>query len=320
MKTKNLIILIIILTLSVLSYCYLLPRNNNKDTIAIFTTIHHPALDDVRDGFIKEIKINYPEVKLVDYNAEGNVQQANIIASQIANNKNIMGVLSIGTLAAQSMAKKELIKPIVIAAVSDVKLIQSQGNNVCGMTDTIDANYQMDTIIDILPNIKSISLLYSPHEANSISMVENLKKAALQKNITINLVGAFDAQQISSASLLACKKSDAVLIPLDNQLVAAMPVVIKSTKSLSCPIITSNESPIHQGASMAFGVNYKKSGADAALIMSKIIDTSKTYQEIGFIEPDIINLYINKKVIDQKNITLNENTKSKIIMINSEEN
>lgn len=317
MKAKNLIILIISLILSALVYYYFLPVNNNKNIIAIFTTINHPALDDVRDGFIKQIKINYPEVKFIDYNAEGNAQQANIIASQISNNKNVIGILAIGTLAAQSMAKKELVKPIIIAAVSDVNLIQSKGNNVCGMTDTIDAKYQIDTIIDILPNTKSISLLYSPNEANSISMVENLKKVALQKNIAINLVGAFDTQQISSASLLACKKSDAVLIPLDNQLVASMPVIIKSTKSLSCPIIASNESPIHEGASIAFGVNYKKSGSDAALIMSKIIDISKSPQEIGFIEPDIIDLYVNKKVINQKNIDINESIKSKIIMINN---
>ncbi len=44
-------------------------------------------------------------------------------------------------------------------------------------------------------------------------------------------MGVYEPQQIASAAQSACKKSDAILIPLDNQLVAAMPSVIKATKT-----------------------------------------------------------------------------------------
>src|SRR5262249_41154347 len=150
-----------------------------------------------------------------DYNAEANLQQANLIAEQIAHDNNIIGIFAIGTLASQAVAKAEKSRPIVIAAVSDPLAIANPlPKNVCGFSDALDANYQIATIQKLLPKIKSISLLYSPSEANSAFMVKNLKQAAELAHISAHLVGTHDTQSIMSASLEACIKADAVLIPL----------------------------------------------------------------------------------------------------------
>jgi putative ABC transport system substrate-binding protein len=283
---------------------YLAPAASQQ--IAVVMTMNHPALDSVREAFISRIKADLPDIEVVDFNAQGNMQQANLIAAEIANSKRVMGVLAIGTLAAQTLAKAELNKPIVIAAVSDASVITSknQAANVCGMTDSIDAQYQIKAILELLPELKSISLLYSPHEANSAAMVKKLAPQAEAKGIKVMLVGVQEAQQIMSSSMLACQKSDAVLIPLDNQLVAAMPAVIKATKNSPCPIITSNESPLHQGATIAFGVNYRQSGEEAGTIMIKILVEKRAPREIGFINPAQVELYLNQAVIKEKGIKL----------------
>lgn len=277
-----------------------------QQVVAIVTTLSHPALLEVRKGFIAH---KSSDIEIIDFNAEGSMQSANIIARQIAQNSQIVGVLAIGTLAAQSVAKVEKKRPIIIAAVSDPLAIfpdPKAYQNICGLTDSINAAYQIDAIISMLPDIKRISFLYSPHETNSASVIKNLTIQAALKNLQTELVGVYEPQQIASAAQSACQKSDVILVPLDNQLVAAIPSVIKATKNDPCPVITSNESPIHQGASIAFGVDYEKSGREAGLMMQEILAGTKMPQEIGFINPEKLEIYINNRVIHEKNIKLNK--------------
>ena len=187
----------------------------------------------MREGFIAH---EASDIKFLDFNAEGSMQSANLVAQQIAQNPDIIGILAIGTLAAQSIGKVEKKRPIIIAAVSDPEAIfpDPDQKNICGLSDNINASYQINTILSLLPDTKNIAFLYSPHEANSASAIKNLVREAALKNITTELVGVYEPQQIASAAHTACKKSNVVFIPLDNQLVAAMPAVIKATKDKNC--------------------------------------------------------------------------------------
>lgn len=273
--------------------------------IAVFTTLSHPALDNVREGFIEQLKQIAPDYVIKDYNAQGSIQQANVVAREIAMNEDIKLILAIGTLAAQTMAKVEHDRPVIIAAVSNPEgvLPKDGGKNVCGLSDALDASYQIAIIQELLPSVKTLSLLYSPHEANSSSMVEKLEAVAAQKGLEIRLVGVLESQQVQSASQSACQKSDAVLIPLDNQLVASMPAVIKATKDFPCPIITTNAAPIHQGATIAFGIDYRKMGEDAAALLLQL-QNKKSPHDIGFIQAHDVRLYGNTRVLREKGLKL----------------
>lgn len=312
---KKIIILLIFVIATFFYFMFNKQISDSTKSIAIITTLSHPALDEARAGFIKQInKIAEGEFNFKYFNAEGSMQQANQIARQIAGNKNIVGIFAIGTLAAQSIAKAEKERPIVIAAVSDPHIIvDDKSTNVFGLTDTINPKYQIESILKLLPKTKSISLLYSVNEVNSSSMVKNLEKIALQKKLRVSLVGVLEPQQIFMASIDACKKSDLILIPLDNQLVASMPAVIKATKDLSCPVITSNESPIHQGAALSFGVNYKVSGQRAADIFYGVIKNKKPQQK--FINPQSIDIFINEQIFKHKSISINHEAKLDLIEV-----
>lgn len=289
------------------------PKMSTEPNIAIFTTVSHPALNSVREGFIEHIAENaILKIRLKDYNAEANMQQANMLARQIAESDNLLGIIAIGTLASQTIAKVDQKTPIIIAAVSDPKAITVQAvSNVCGLSDSIDADFQISSLLALLPHINSISLLYSPHEDNSSAMVTKLHASALRHNLRVNLIGVSEPQQIQAASIAACQKSDVVLIPLDNQLVASMPAVIKATKAHPCPIITSNESPIHEGATMAFGVDYKKMGAKVGQIMQDLIN-KKSPHDVGIINPSNIELYVNVRVATEKGLKLDGMAWSKV--------
>lgn len=282
--------------------------DSNKKIIAVLTTLSHPALAQVHEGIISVLKNLPDDFEIIEYNAEGSMQSANLIARQIANNDKIVGIFTIATLAAQTMAKLETTRPIVAVAISDAKAIlrpDRSSQNICGVTDDIDADFQISTILDLLPQIKKIALLYSPSETNSSSVAQKLSVAAKNHDVALEFVGVFEPQQISNASMSACKKADAILIPLDNQLAAAMSVVIKATKHKPCPVIISDEILLHHGASIAFGVDYKKSGVRAGEMMLDIINNKKTAAQIGFINPNELGVYVNMSVVKEKNIVIN---------------
>ncbi len=287
-----------------------------ENSIAIVMTISHPALASVRDHFVKTLAATKLGLTIAHYNAEGNLQQANLIAQKIASDKHVVGVFAIGTLAAQTIAKAEKTRPIVYAAVSDPSVLGKPDNNLCGLSDAISPDYQIDTIVKLVPNIKRIGLVYSPSEANSASMVARLAHVLDAHTLPKMLVGIHEPQQIITAATSACKNNDALLIPLDNQLVASMPAVIKATRELPCLVITSNESPIHQGATIAFGVDYQKSGEDAAHVMTTILAQKTTPKRVGIINPQRLDLFVNDTVLEEKRVTIVEESDVKVIHVN----
>jgi len=315
MKNKFTLGLIIIgITIAIVAYFMLKPRESKK-IIAVITTLSHPALDMARAGFVQEIKAQLGlEYEIKDFNAEGSMQSANLIARQVAHDSNIKGIFTIGSLATQTLAKAEKNRPIVFAAVSDPEAIMPDGSsNVCGLSDAIDAEYQIATILDMLPETKSIALLYSPHETNSASVVKKLQARILNAQIKSELVGVYEPQQIASASLRACQNSDVVLIPLDNQLAASMPAVIKASKHENCIMILTDKALMHHGAALAFGVDYEKSGQEAAVLMTKILLKQQSPATIGTVNPKDIGVYMNKSVIQEKAIKINPDAKTNII-------
>lgn len=316
MKETTLISLFIIFLGIITGIIYFsLKPTQPKNIIAVVTTLSHPALDMARAGFVQEIKAKFgSEYIIKDYNAEASMQSANLIARQIAQDAHVVGIFALGSLAAQTLSKAEKTRPIVIAAVSDPEAILSaQNTNICGLTDSIDADYQINTILDLLPDTKIVSLLYSPHETNSASSVLKLEESLIKHNLKAELVGVYEPQQIPSASLRACQKGDVVLVPLDNQLAASMPSVIKATNQANCVVILSDKVLLHHGAAISFGVDYQKSGEEAAKLMIDILTNKQSPAQIKFVNPKEIGVFVNQKIILEKNIKLNPNSQTKII-------
>lgn len=315
MKNRALLYFIIFVVACAFIAYFIFKPAHHKKVIAVVTTLSHPALDMARAAFLQEIKDKLgPDYEIKEFNAEGSMQSANIIARQIAHDADIVGIFAIGSLAAQTLGKAEKERPIVIAAVSDPQAIMPDNNsNVCGLSDALDPEFQIATILDLLPQTKHISLLYSPHETNSASVVKKLETRIRAHNIKSELVGVYEPQQVASASLRACQTSDVVLIPLDNQLAASMPAVIKATKQENCVVILSDKALIHHGAAIAFGVDYEKSGEEAAILMTNIISKQQSPALIGIINPKDIGVYGNESVILEKAIKLNPNAKTQVI-------
>ncbi|MDK2962577.1 MAG: putative tryptophan/tyrosine transport system substrate-binding protein [Eubacteriaceae bacterium] len=146
----------------------------------------HVALDAARDGFIDGLADNgYVDGDniIIDLqNAQGDQSNlATISDGFVSNNEDL--VLAIATPAAQSIAGKTTEIPILGTAITDyetARLVDSNeapGGNVSGTTDMNPIAEQIDLLVKLVPDAKTVGVLYTSSEDNSVVQAQIAKEA-----------------------------------------------------------------------------------------------------------------------------------------------
>ena len=150
---------------------------NDLPIIGIVQIVEHPSLDASRQGFLDELAVlGYKDgenIKVEYHNAQGSKDTLATIADNlVANNATL--VLAIATDSALMMASKTTTIPILGTAITDyvdTKLAESNekpGHNVSGTTDMASIADQLDVLLELVPDAKTIGLLYTASESNSV--------------------------------------------------------------------------------------------------------------------------------------------------------
>lgn len=267
--------------------------------IGIIQTISHPALDQTREGFVKQIQQQYANknISFIIQNGEGTVTQLHGIAQMLKNKVDL--IFAIGTQAAQAACNAEKIKPIIFATVTDPEAAGLlKNNNVCGVTDVIDYTLQVNMIKDLLPLCKKIAIAYNPGEINSVTMVTQMKHELSKAHLEVVDVGISTESEIISGISLAARKADAILVPTDNLLVGAMPTVANLAIKASKPLIASDNPSVERGALASAGVDFYQIGTQAGKLYSELINRKKP-STIGVVNPHSVRVIINTKTAHQ---------------------
>lgn len=276
-------------------------------TIGIIQTATHPALDQVRDSFIAELQRRTEgRVHFVVQNAEGSAAQAQNIVSSFHSHKRIGAILAIGTPAVQAAARVEKDKPIFIAAVSDPESLGviHPGTNVSGTTDRVDTDAQAALILQLVPSVKTVAIVYNPGENNSQVMVERMKRSLLERGLTPVLVGVHVESEIAQAIASASHKADVILVPADNLIVGAMPLVSKEALAKGRPLIASDIPSVSKGALMAEGADYSDLGRDTAGMAYRVLMKGEKPEDVGISHPSGSKILLNKRAMEALHIAI----------------
>jgi len=251
-----------------------------KITIGIIQLADHVALDNARNGFIDALRDNgYVDGEniTIDYqNAQGDQSNLSAISDRFVSNK-VDLVLAIATGAAQSIAGRTKDIPIVGTAITDyvsAKLADSNerpGGNVTGTTDMNPIKEQIDLLVELVPDAKTVGVLYTSSEDNSILQAkiakECIEKLGL-KYVEVTVANSNDVQQATQAIVSQC---DAIYIPTDNTFASAMPVVYGITSQSKTPVICGEAGMVENGGLATLGINYYNLGYQSGLMAVKIL-------------------------------------------------
>lgn len=291
---------------------------NSAYTIGILQTASHPALDASREGFTEELKNQLgTDIEFVIQNAQGSISQAHTIAQQFHANQQYNGFFAIATPAAQAMSATEQKRPIFIAAVTDPNALGliHPTTNICGTKDMIDVKAEIEMLTQLIPNVKTVGLLYTSGETNSIALVKQMhSELEIQglKYIDFAVSNEADMQAIVE---LACRKTDVILAPTDNTVASTITLITTITRKNKKPLIVSDNMLVKYGALAARGVDYKASGKQAAQIAYKVLVEGKKPYELPIEQAKSEQIFINKATLDMLGLTIPTMLEKYIVLV-----
>ena len=222
------------------------PKKAEKVNVGIVQLVEHAALDAANKGFVEGLASKgYKEGQNITYdrqNAQADQSNLQNIAHRFVNNK-VNLICAIATPAAQTVANVTSDIPIVATAVTDyktAKLVKDNakpGTNVTGTTDMNPVEQQLDLLLKLVPNAKSVGTIYCSSEVNSQLQIEILKKAAAAKGVTVKEATVSNVNDIQQAARSLVGKVQAIYVPTDNVLASAMPTLVSVTEEAKLPVI-----------------------------------------------------------------------------------
>lgn len=287
---------------------------DDKLEIGISQLVQHPALDSAREGFIEGLKEKgYEEGKNVDIdyqNAQGDAATSQTIAQKFVSEKKDL-ILAIATPAAQAVynATKEI--PTVFTAVTDpisagiAKDWTSSGSNLTGVSDMVPVNEQLELLLKLVPEVKTLGVVFNTSEANSLVQVDELKKEAEKLNIKVKEVGVTNVNEINQNLTSVISEIDALYTPTDNTIASAYDLVTKIALDNNVPILGAEEAVISVGGLCSIGIDYFKLGKETAYKAVEIIKGKKP-SEIEISTLSEMNITINTDVASKLGITIPE--------------
>lgn len=292
--------------------------NKSKYTIGILQTASHPALDASRDGFIEELTNKLGDsVKFITHNAQGSITQAHALAQQISLDKNYSGFFTIATPATQAMNILEKERPIFVAAVTDPDALGlvHPTTNVCGVRDMIDVKAEIEMMIELIPTIRTVGLIYTSGEINSISLIKKMRQELEAHQLTAIDFAISNESDLQAAVELACRKVDIILAPTDHTIASSITLIASLALKNKKPLIVSDNMLIAHGALASRGVDYKASGKRVAELAYEVITGEKKPYELPIEQSKSPQIFINKKTLEALKLTVPEVLKKFVVFI-----
>ncbi len=297
--------------------------NNDKKSykVGIVQLVEHPALDAANKGFVEGLASQGFKVgenlEIDKQNAQGDQSNLNTIAQRFVTNKvDLIG--AIATPAAQTVANATKTIPVVGMAITDykaAKLVSSNekpGGNITGTSDNIPTEQQVDLMLEIMPTLKVVGVIYSSSEVNSQVQVAAFKKYAESKGLKVVESTVSNVNDISQvATNLVGSGVQAIYVPTDNVLASAMPSLLKVTNEAKIPVFPSEEAMIKAGGIAMYSVDYYKLGYQAGIMAAHILKGEKPADMPIETQKDL-KLVVNKEAAAAMGITIPESILSKV--------
>jgi putative ABC transport system substrate-binding protein len=271
--------------------------------IGITQFVEHPALDSVHKGIVDGLAAaGYQEGKnlQIDYqNAHGETANTLSIAQKFAGDKKDL-VIAIATPSAQAAAKAIQDVPVVFSTVTDpisaqlVASLEKPDKNVTGTSDKVSMEQQLDLILQFIPDLKKLGVVYTTSEVNAEVQVKDLEETAKKKGIELVKAGISSQNEVQVGTQSLVGKAEAILIPIDNTVVSAFEGVLGVAEKAKIPVFASDIDTVKRGAVATYGIDYYKMGKQTGEMAARILGGQKVADNPVEVSKEA-DLYINEK-------------------------
>jgi len=210
-------------------------------------------------------------------------------------------IITVGTTATRSAINYVRTIPIIFTMVlGDLENLESQTNpanirDISGVTLSIPVHEQLDMMLEALPFVRRVGLLYSKKSSQIYTSAnETTKKMGLRlraNEISTERDIPIVLREILSEIDVFWLPPDAVVYERNN-----LSFIIRECYNNSIPVVAVSEQIARAGTPLAFGIDYEDLGKQTAeLVIKRLLSNSLTAPAIE--TPRKVIFYINQGVV-----------------------
>ncbi|WP_321388770.1 ABC transporter substrate-binding protein [uncultured Enterococcus sp.] len=277
--------------------------SDDSITIGVLQPVEHGSLDAAYEGFKEGLAENgYKEGENVTFeysNAQNDQSQLKTMSEKLVKEKPEL-LLGIGTPAAQSLLNETTEIPMVVTAVTDLvgaKLVKSDeepGGNVTGTTDMVSIEKQIELLLSIVPDAKTIGIMYNAGEANSKIQADLAEEALKKAGVGVKVLTANSTNDVQQVTTSLAKDVDGIYIPTDNTFASASAVIGDVAKEQKIPIVPASIDQVKEGGLATIGIDYRSLGKQTGVMAAKILKGDAEPATMSVESADELELYVNE--------------------------
>lgn len=295
-------------------------ENDGTKTVGVLQLVEHGSLNAAYEGFkegLAEAGYTEGENLTIEYqNAQNSQDNLKSMSERLVNASPDL-LLGIATPAAVSLANETTDTPIVVTAVTDLvgaKLADSNeepGRNVTGTSDMVPIEQQINLLLSIVPDAKTIGIMYNAGEANSKIQADLAEEALKAAGVDVKVLTANTTNDVQQVTTSLAKDVDGIYVPTDNTFASAAAIVGEVAKETKTPIVAGSVEQVDDGALATYGIDYKSLGIQTGKLAAKILDGDAEPATTPVETADNLELVVNEEMaaalgIDPASITAPE--------------
>ena len=275
-------------------------KDDGKYTIGICQLVTHDALDAATQGFKDAViaALGEENVTFIEQNAAGENNMCTTIVNDFVS-KNVDLIMANATGALQAAANATLEIPILGTSITEYGVALeienfsgTVGGNISGTSDLAPLEEQAQMILDLVPDAKTVGMLYCSAEPNSAYQVKVVTEYLEAKGLTVENFSFSASADVAQVAAAAAAASDVIYIPTDNTAASCPETINNVVLPTKTPIIA-GEAGICSGCGIAtLSISYyelgRKTGEMAAQILKGEADISE--MEIAY-DPNPVKKY-----------------------------
>ena len=233
-------------------------------------------MDASNEGFVAALDDAGISYEIDQQNAQNDLTACQTIAEKLVNDGDDL-ILAIATPAAQAVAGVTTEIPIVGTAITDFAASglaasnDAPGGNVTGSSDLTPIEAQINLVQKVLPDIKTLGVLYCSAESNSSIQLDMTKEACKAAGIEVVEYAVSSSNEIQSVVESAVGNVDALYSFTDNTIAAGMSTVAMVANDNNLPVIVGEEGMVNAGGLCTYSIDYYELGYIAGQMAVKIL-------------------------------------------------
>ena len=282
--------------------------NGDIPVIGISQYGQHASLDNCREGFLQGLE----EAGLVEgVDFEIDYQNAGFddnIATQIAQNFSANDVALMCAIATPSAtacyaAAEDKDIPVIFTAITDPEQAKLTGGNITGTSDKLPIEAQLQLIREMQPDAKTIGILYTTSEPNSVSAVAEYQEKAPKYGFTIEAMGVMTQAEVNQAAdTMISKGIDCMTNLTDNNVVGVLPSILEKTNDAGIPVYGSEIEQVKLGCVASAGIEYVGLGKQTGAMAAKILKGEAAAADMPYETVEAFEIYVNPEAMAAMNL------------------